>query len=338
MALAQPVLRDPEFWPSKQTPETETETLQRLRNRHPAGVFSHPQLPFGLSHLGNTFDQLAIRFEEQHNTLWCGFRHPHRPCFTRELLSEIARLQAHLKHLCSAQTSGTDLPVRAVVWYSSLPDMWNLGGDLSLFIQLIRAGARDDLRRYAYACVDTVYQNWTKLGLPFVTVALVQGDALGGGFEAVLTNDIIIAERQSKFGLPEILFNMFPGMGAYSFLCRRLDGIRAEQMIRSGRLYEAEELATMGLVDLVVEQGEGAAAVREYLDRHRRRLAVWGALSQVRRRCQPISYEELIDVTEIWVDTAMDLEESDLRRMERLAVAQCRRQARARTDGLAATA
>ena len=117
--------------------------------------------------------------------------------------------------------------------------------------------ARGPLRRYAHACVDVVYQNLCKLDLPLLTIALVQGDALGGGFEAVLTNDVIIAERGSKLGLPEILFNMFPGMGAYSLLCRRLDGTRAQQLILSGRLYEAEELERMGLVDLVVEPGRG---------------------------------------------------------------------------------
>ena len=62
-----------------------------------------------------------------------------------------------------------------------------------------------------------------------MTVALIQGDAIGGGFEAMLTNDVVIAERTAKFGLPEILFNLFPGMGAHSFLKRprrRPDGAR----------------------------------------------------------------------------------------------------------------
>jgi DSF synthase len=56
---------------------------------------------------------------------------------------------------------------------------------------------------------------------------------------------------------------------------------------------------------------------------------VLNALSQVRRRCQPVSYDELIDVTDIWVATALALDEADLRRMERLAGAQQRRRARA---------
>jgi DSF synthase len=168
------------------------------------------------------------------------------------------------------------------------------------------------------------------MGLPLLTIGLVQGDALGGGFESALTNDVIIAERGSRMGLPEVLFNMFPGMGAYSLLCRRLDGVRAQQMILSGRLYEAQELDELGLVDLVVDKGDGPAAVREYLERNRRRHSTLLALSRVRQRCQPVTYEELIDVTDVWVETALGLDEADLRRMEHLIRAQERRHARTR--------
>jgi DSF synthase len=163
-----------------------------------------------------------------------------------------------------------------------------------------------------------------------LTIGMVQGDALGGGFEQVLTNDVIIAERDSRMGLPEILFNLFPGMGAYSLLCRRLDGVRAQKLILSGRLYEALELEELGLVDLVVGRGEGPAAVREYLERNRRRHGTLLALSRVRQRCQPVTYEELIDVTDVWVETAMGLDDADLRRMEHLVRAQLRRHARTR--------
>jgi DSF synthase len=56
--------------------------------------------------------------------------------------------------------------------------------------------------------------------LPILTVGLVQGAALGGGFEALLSFDYVVAERDATFGLPEILFGLFPGMGAHSLLSR----------------------------------------------------------------------------------------------------------------------
>ena len=284
--------------------------------------------PFDLHRLAEEFDELTIRFEADQRALWCLFNHTERPCFTPRFLHQILTLQTRLRHGLAAAAVSADMPLRTVVWGSSFPGIWNLGGDLELFTRLIRAQAAEELRSYAYACVDAVYQNLTTMGLPVLTIALVQGDALGGGFESALTNDVIVAERDSRLGLPEVLFNMFPGMGAYSLLCRRLDGVRAQQLILSGRVYEAQELEELGLVDLVVGQGEGPAAVREYLERNRRRHGTLLALSRVRQRCQPVTYEELVDVTDVWVETALGLDEADLRRMEHLVRAQLRRHAR----------
>ena len=62
----------------------------------------------------------------------------------------------------------------------------------------------------------------TNFGLPIVTISLVRGNALGGGFEIALSGDVIIAERSAMMGFPEILFNCFPGMGAFQTLSSRV--------------------------------------------------------------------------------------------------------------------
>jgi DSF synthase len=133
-------------------------------------------------------------------------------------------------------------------------------------------------------------------------------------------------------GLPEILFNLFPGMGAYSLLSRKLDPARAERMILSGRIYSTPELHEMGLVDVLADDGHGEDAVRHYIARNARRHRVQRSLCEVRRRIHPLTFAELQDVTEMWVEAALRLEEIDLRKMERLMAAQQRRLA-ARANG-----
>lgn len=277
-----------------------------------------------LADIRRKLDQFTVDYEADTGSLWCSYRHVEKPCYTPKVLDQILCLQAELRHCApGARTSGA--APRYLVWGSTMDGVFNLGGDLELFAGLIRNGDEDGLRRYAYRCVDTVYNGITNGGLPLLNISLVQGDALGGGFEAVLASDVIIAERQSKFGLPEVLFNLFPGMGAYSLLCRRLDGARAKQMILSGRLYSAQEMHDCGIVDILAEPGEGRAATRHYIERNLRRHRMLTAICDVRRRCQPVTYEELIDVTDLWVDTALNLQDADLRRMERLVAAQKRR-------------
>jgi DSF synthase len=280
--------------------------------------------------------ELFTRFEPDEGLLWCYQKHRGRPCFTVGLLEEIRDLQRDLQRRYGGDdadrcTAAAEMPLRYLVWASAVPGVFSLGGDLDLFAALIRGRDREGLRRYARACVDVCYLNAINLDLPLITVHLVQGDALGGGFESVLSSDVIVAEEGSQFGLPEVLFGLFPGMGAFSFLSRRLDAARAERMILSGKVYTAEELAELGVVDVLAPRGEGEVAVRAFVAENRRRHALRTALAAVRRRCSPVSYDELIDVVEIWVETALRLDEADLRRMDRLVAAQVRRRVRARS-------
>lgn len=268
---------------------------------------------------------LDIRYDARDGALWQFMNPRRRPSFTPELLRDMSAL---LDLVGRAAAAGAEPAVRYLILASRMPGIFNLGGDLPLFMQLIRTQDRAALARYAHACIDVQYRRAVNLDLPVHTICLVQGDALGGGFEAALAHDVIIAERSAKFGLPEILFNLFPGMGAYSFLSRRLDPARAERMILSGRIYAADELHDMGLVEAVAEDGRGEQAVADYIARDERTRAARQAVRGLSRMVDPVTREELIRITDLWVDTALALEPRDLRRMEHLALAQDRRWAK----------
>lgn len=272
--------------------------------------------------------EVDVHFEGDSGILWQFMKPEGRPCFTRGLLQEGLTIMDEIEQAYRDQLTP---PVRYLVLASAVEGTFNLGGDLALFHKLIADRDETRLRDYAYACIEVQYRRATRLGLPICTIALVQGDALGGGFEGALANDVIIAERSAKFGLPEILFNLFPGMGAYSFLARRLPISRVESLMSSGRLYSADELHEMGVVDAVTDDGTGVEAVRDYIARHSRAFKARAAIAGARDIVQPVSRKELIDVTELWVRTALSLDAADLRKMELLVKAQLRRSAIANT-------
>lgn len=271
------------------------------------------------------FSQLELGFDSQDKILWFYITPSGQPYITLEIAREIRTAFQLIRELFQEQSEQAEAPIRYWVSSSKIPGIFNLGGDLRYFAKLIRQRDRERLLEYATACVDIVYLNAVSLELPVITIALVCGDALGGGVEAAISSNVVIAERSAKFGLPEIMFNLFPGMGAYSLIARRIGAAQAERMILSGHIYSAEELYNLGLVDVLVEDGMGDEAVYEYVEQHGRRHAAHSAVYDVRRRVKPLSYEEMLDVARLWVDTALKLEESDLRRMERLAAAQDRR-------------
>lgn len=275
------------------------------------------------------FRHLACEMDESIGTLWCSMTDGERPSYTPGLLADMACVQTAVRNGLRMQAPGSSQAVRTLVIGSSIPGIYNLGGDLPLFAAAIRQQDRAALTRYAHSCVDTVFNNSDGYGGGVTTIALVQGQALGGGFEAVLSCHVIVAERSARFGLPEVLFNLFPGMGAYSFLSRRLTPVAAERMILSGKIYSAVELYEMGLVDVLVDDGCGVAAVRKHIVETERRTNSRKALRAVRDVVHPVTREELLNVTEIWVETALALSETDLRHMQLLVRAQARRSPKA---------
>jgi DSF synthase len=158
-----------------------------------------------------------------------------------------------------------------------------------------------------------------------VTISLVQGDALGGGLECALSSDVVIAEEGVQLGLPEILFNLFPGMGAYSLLMRRVGARTAEQLILSGRMLGAEALHEMGVVDVVAKPGQGESAARQWIAGTLRRRNGYAAVMRARQVVHPVTRQELDAVAEAWVDAALRLQDRDLKMMGRIVRSQMRR-------------
>ena len=247
----------------------------------------------------------------------------YHPCFSERLLHEIKRAQEAIRNRVAAEAS-PQAGVHHLVLASD-SNVFNLGGDLALFSRLIRAGERGRLLEYARLCVEVAYNFSQLYDDRGHSVAVVQGDALGGGFEAALCCHTIIAEEGAGMGFPEVLFDLFPGMGAYTFLSRRVTPRQAERMMLDARVYPVEELLAMGVVDQVVPKGEGIGAARELLRRHARIGNALRSMNAVRQACKPVSLEELLAVTTAWVDAAMRLSERGLHTMERLIRAQQRR-------------
>jgi DSF synthase len=157
------------------------------------------------------------------------------------------------------------------------------------------------------------------------TTVLVQGDTLGGGLESVMPYHKVIFERSAQAGFPEVLFNLFPGMGAWHFTIRKAGFAVANEMILSGRLYSADELLRRRLIDLVVDDGDGEAAIDQVVRAVDPRLRGTLAALNAQRLAAPIAYESLLAIVDQWAETALHLTDRDLRLMERLARAQARK-------------
>ena len=171
-----------------------------------------------------------------------------RPCFNHELIDEIMTLAR------AAKDSG--LPIDFWVTGSLIPQIYNVGGDLNFFSEAIRGGRREALRAYARACVDCVHAASRGFDTGAISLAMIEGTALGGGFEAALAHHFVLAQNNARMGFPEMAFNLFPGMGGYSLVARRSGMRLAEELIGTGESHTAEWFQARGLVDVLFEPGD----------------------------------------------------------------------------------
>ncbi|MFT5664695.1 MAG: DSF synthase [Gammaproteobacteria bacterium] len=259
--------------------------------------------------------QIKTHYDEKNKAGWLLMRGEPRPCYTPALLNDISHYFDTIKmEMENSNGEKYDYLISA----SDVEGVFNLGGDLNLFIQYVKSRDRIGLIDYAIKSIDLVYRNFIHLNTDLTTITLVQGDALGGGFESAISANVVIAERGVKMGLPETLFNLFPGMGAYSLLSRKIGGSAAEKMILSGKLFLAEELFDLGIVSILAEKGEGELAVYNYIKSANRSPTTYSAMRKVKDICNQINYKELKDIAMVWVDGALQLKDKDLRMMERL--------------------
>lgn len=264
-------------------------------------------------------EQLSAFFNKELHTMWLRWNPSPRPNFNPGLLKDLDR---YCRFLTQTGDTGDnrdeDVTVEYAILASRVAGVFNLGGDLHLFMQLIDHQDREGLLEYGKACINVLYRNYIGHELPITTISLIQGECMGGGFEAALSSDLLVAERQARFGFPEILFNLFPGMGAYSFLERRVGRRATEELITSAKLYSADDLLALGVVDLVVDEGRGEAEIASLIKARRRNRNALAGIAAARRSVHKLHYSELLGVVDAWVDTALRLSVRDLKLMQRL--------------------
>jgi enoyl-CoA hydratase/3-hydroxyacyl-CoA dehydrogenase len=142
---------------------------------------------------------------------------------------------------------GTD--VRAMIIASPNPALWCAGADIKAFTQLDAQGGRGLLD-----AAHALFRAWEQS--PIMTIAAVNGIALGGGCEMAMACDVRLAGYSAAFGQPEIGLGIIPGFGGTQRLPRLVGPAKALEMNTTGEPISAEDAYEHGLVNRVVADHE----------------------------------------------------------------------------------
>jgi enoyl-CoA hydratase len=157
----------------------------------------------------------------------------------REMLSELQQAFGELEK---------DNSVRTVVLTGAGEKAFSCGADLKggLFSSDTSRSEARQLAKTGHA-VCTKIEN---LGKP--VIAAVNGLALGGGCEIAMSCDIVLAAEGARFGQPEINIGLIPGWGGTQRLPRLVGLNVAKEMVFTGKMIDAKEAQSMGLVNKTI--------------------------------------------------------------------------------------
>ncbi|HBM06649.1 enoyl-CoA hydratase [Pseudomonas sp. Choline-3u-10] len=181
-----------------------------------------------------------LTVEKHGHTALITINHPPANTWDRESLIGLKQVVEHLNH---------DDEVYALVITGQGEKFFSAGADLKLFADGDRTRAREMAKRFGEAFE-------TLRSFRGVSIAAINGFALGGGLECALACDIRIVEQQAQLGLPEASVGLLPCAGGTQALAWLVGEGWAKRIILCGERVTADTAQRIGLVEQVVESGE----------------------------------------------------------------------------------
>jgi enoyl-CoA hydratase len=158
----------------------------------------------------------------------------------------------------SAACDGFDAAgVKVVVVHSTVPGFFAAGADLKLLAGLDRATFEAYLDRLRSVLDRIEVARW-------ITIAAIDGFALGGGLELALACTLRVASHRAKLGVPEVKLGLLPGAGGTQRLPRMVPRGAALDLLLTGRSASGEEALRWGIVERLVEDAEAEAGARSW--------------------------------------------------------------------------
>ncbi|MGC2142065.1 MAG: enoyl-CoA hydratase-related protein [Methylovirgula sp.] len=266
--------------------------------------------------------QLKLEYDPAIKTLWVTIAPEPKPVFTFDLVHSVYRLQKAIVSLWGRDRY-VESPIRFFAYRASGP-VFTLGGDLDFYLDCIAKSDHAALREYARLSIEGVLGNTSSLSGSAITMATIEGKGIGGGIDAPLSCNMVIAEEQTSFSYPEVKFNHF-AITAAAVLSRRIGARAAHRLLATGTELSASQFEALGALDAVTPTGRGEAWLRKYatdtLPMHGARLNLFEAF--YRRRAEEYR-TELHLLAKAWSDHMLRLSPSEISRLQRISVGQDR--------------
>ena len=268
--------------------------------------------------------KIKIEYEPSCATIWLTLPIEPLPCITPSLIEDFCEVAEALKREFGRETPSEDQPYKFLVIKSASDRVFSLGGDLVSMADTIEGGHTDVLDRTAVGGATASFNMASGFGCCFVTISLVRGRALGGGFETARCCNLMTAENGAVFQLPEATVGLFPANGIGTVIAPKIGYRLARKLVVDAEKIDVATALETGLLDEVYEPGTGEAGVRSLIARLSACHSAHVAYERTLQRQNNITLAALVAETDYWAKTVRHLSASSLARMRRVGMLQRR--------------
>jgi len=255
-------------------------------------------------------ENLEILVDKKLSTLWISIGSREEFYYSYKVLNNSYSMIKFLPDMVRKEK------IKYIVFLSLNKTVWNMGGDLELFAKCVLTMQPEILKDYAYKCVEFVYNFNNSFETDAVTAFVIQGNAFGGGFESAISGNYTLAEESVKFSFPEVRFGIFPGMGAYSFLTRKVGYSKACEMIQSNKKYTSKELKDLKIINETCADGYGVDSMRKTIQSGKLEMMKQDKILEL---CSRIPKKELLAIADVWLEEVFQLTKDKLDFMMRVS-------------------
>jgi enoyl-CoA hydratase/carnithine racemase len=217
--------------------------------------------------------------------------------------NEIGRDMLEALERFVAEVESSD--ARAVIIHSTLSKGFCAGADLRALYAGMREREPRDYLVELRGFLDRIHALMNRFdALPQTTIGALHGVCLGGGFELALVCDLLVADRTTRFGFPELRLGIIPGFGGIPRLRREVPNAVIRDLLLSGRTLNAKRAHELGLVSQLVAAGEALTTARALA----RQTSLFGRNAAARAKAfmKPIPEQELLAEKELFLELFVD--------------------------------
>ena len=202
-------------------------------------------------------------------------------------------------------------------------NVYSLGGDLNFFINTINEKKFNNLKDFMLTMVDLLDLGTTYTKKNSLSVTIVNGLCLSGGFTMALAFDVIVADEEAIFGFPTAKQGLFTGIGTFELLRRKIGEEKASEILLSGKTYTAKEMFDFGLIDLITPKETALKKIEKIIENNGLNNMIEQKIKQ-NKLFQDITRKDFLNSVEICLDRMKLLTNKQLRVMKLMLIKQKR--------------